>query len=430
MYKILSYVFAAVIAVTSFLGIPVYEEETGTSIIAAELFENGAFINGEIGIGFDKQSVNTVEIELESSAPAEVKIYNGDELIYQRSSSDIYRFCAFRTVETDALTLEISGGVNVKSVTVSLKQSDNKDFRVTSYFVSQYVSEENAIAPEVFEVVTDAILFGCVTFDENAEMTVNKDLLEPSLANLRNAIGDKDVNVYINILGPGSDGGIDDWYEQMDNQAEKHSKVFKTKKLEGKIAALLDEYKLDGIFFDYEYPIDMKYWSDFSRFLVRLDKATDKKIGLAVAHWDIGLSYSAMKAVDMVEVMQYDLFDDTGNHSSFTSAVDGFNAVRDYLLPREKADLGVPFYGRPANAGAYWYNYNEYADKINTNDYAETEQGGTYFNSWQTIYDKTAYAISRGLGGMMVWHYSCDVDFKSDISLFAAMDDCIKDRIK
>lgn len=427
MYKILSYVFAAVIAVTSFLGVPVYKEETGMNSVAAELTENIQAVDGKIEIGFDKQPVNTVEINLETASPAEVKIYINGEAVYYRSSSDAYRFCAFETTETDRVTVEITGEVNVKSIAVSYKRSDNKDFRVTSYFVASYISEA-VLDSKVFDVVTDAILFGCVTFDENAEITVDKPLLESSLSNLRSAIGEKDVNIHINILGPKSDSGIADWYEQMDNQAEKHSKAFKTKLLESKISALLDEYDLDGIFFDYEYPIDMKYWNDFSRFLVRLDKTTDKKIGLAVAHWDLGLSYAAIKAVDMIEVMQYDLFDEEGNHSSFTSAVDGFNAIRDYLLPREKADMGVPFYGRPANGGAYWYNYNEYADNLTENDFTETEQGKTYFNSWQTIYDKTAYALSRGLGGMMVWHYSCDIDFDNEYSLFGAMNDCINDR--
>ena len=429
MYKIFSFLIAAVIAVSSFLGVPVYKEETGLNIVASEKEVNGVIEGGRVSVEFSKQPVNTVEIKLDSAVKATVEIYNGNELIYSKDSSDLYRFCAFRTVETDVLDVVINGDVNVKSITVSLKQSYNKDFRVTSYFVSRNICEEGSVNPEVFNVVTDAILFGCVTFNENAELTVDRNLLESSLANLRSAIENKDVNVYINILGPGSDGGIADWYDQMENQAQKHSKAFKTRKLEVAIANLLEEYDLDGVFFDYEYPIEIKYWNDFSKFLVWLNKETEKKIGLAVAHWDIGLSYSAMEAIDMIEVMQYNLFDAEGNHSSFTSATDGFNAVRDYLIPRRKADLGVPFYGRPSNGGAFWYNYNEYADKIGSDDSAETEQGKTYFNSWQTIYDKTAYSLSRGMGGMMVWHYSCDTDFNSENSLFKAMYECIQDRI-
>ncbi len=425
MYKILSYVFAAVIALTSAIGLPIYKEETGLSTTAAQVSD----ASGTVSLEFEKQRVNTVEIELEGEAECEITVYNNDEVIYSRASSDAYRFCAFPTVETDKLTVKISNGT-AKSVKASFKQSENGDFRVTSYVVADRIQSASDLNPKAFDVITDAILFGCVTFDENAQMTVNTPILETALANLRNAIGDRNVNVYVNILGPGSDGGISDWNAQMANQAEKHSKAFATRRLEGQIAELLEKYNLDGIFFDYEYPIEKKSWSDFSRFLVRLNKTTDKKIGIAVAHWDLGLSYAAIRAVDMVELMQYDLFDAQGNHSSFTTAVDGFEAARDYLLPRDKADIGIPFYARPASGAAYWPSYADYAEALGKNtDYTETEYGKAYFNSWQTVYDKTAYTMSRGLGGMMVWHYSCDVyDTDSSLSLFGAMKDCINDR--
>lgn len=429
MYKFLTGIFAAIIAFTSAIGIPVYKEETGFNTVVAEIKENISLQNGKTEVSFDKQPVNTVEITFGSSSYSEIKIYNSDEIIYYRASCDKYRFCAFDTVETDLLAIEITGDADVESITVSCKQSDNADFRVTSYFVSQNITGAGSVNPDAFNVITDAILFGCVTFNENAEITVDKSLLEPALANLRNAIGDRDVNVYVNILGPGSDGGISDWYDQMANQAEKHSKAFATGLLEERLTALLDDYGFDGIFFDYEYPIESKYWNDFSRFLIKLNKTTDKKIGIAIAQWDIGLTYRAIKAVDMIELMQYDLFDEQGNHSSLTSAIGGFNAVRDYLIPRGKADLGVPFYGRPSTKDGYWPSYSQYADVLNPDDSAETDGGKAYFNSPQTIYDKTAYALSRGLGGMMVWHYSCDTDFNSDNSLFSTMQKCINDRI-
>ncbi len=425
MYRFICKILATIIAFSSILGVPMYKDEIGINHTAATVSE----FNGRADIKFNKQNVNTVEIELEAAAPAQVYIYNDNKQIYYRLSSDAYRFCAFETIETDCLTVEIIGEVNVKSVTVSFKQNDNSDFRVTSYFVAENIIEIDSVNPKVFDIVTDAILFGCVTFNENAEMSVNTDLLEPALLNLRKSIGEKNVNIYINVLGPKSDGDIDDWYEQMANQAEKHSNAFKTRKLEGQISDLIKNYDLDGMFFDYEYPIYNKYWADFSRFLVRLDKATDKKIGLAVAHWDLGLSYSAIKAVDMIELMQYDLFDSEGNHSSMASAVNGFAAIKNYFLPRAKVDLGVPFYGRPANGGAYWPSYRDYAEELADCDYAETEYGKAYFNSYQTIYDKTAYAMSRGFGGMMVWHYSCDVDdVENRLSLFGAMYKCVNDR--
>ena len=51
MYKILRFIFAAVIAVSSFFGIPVFEEETGLNTVAAEITE----FSGKSEIVFDKQ---------------------------------------------------------------------------------------------------------------------------------------------------------------------------------------------------------------------------------------------------------------------------------------------------------------------------------------------------------------------------------------
>ncbi len=431
MYKILCAVLAFIISFLSSVGLPVRKDETGNSDVlftAKNITVNGSAV---INAVFDKESdVNTVEITFDSSSEAQVVIKNGGNTVYSSTSFDAYRFCAFKTLKTDKLEITVNGYAKIKSISVSRKTADCAGFRVTSYFVSQYINTPGSVNPDVFDVVTDAILFGCVTFDRSGELVVDKALLEPSLANLRQAVGERNVNIYINVLGPDADSGIPDWYDQMDNKAAKHSEAFKSGKLESSITALLDEYGFDGIFFDYEYPIKNKYWNDFSRFIVKLDKLTDKKIGLAVASWDIGLSKAAVDCVDMLEVMQYDLFDEQGNHSSFTQAVVGYEDCRDYFIPLEKADIGLPFYGRPVNRGALWYNYRDYVDLLGKSvDYADTAEGGFYFNSWQTVYDKTAYSISRGLGGMMVWHYSCDVyDVNSEYSLFGAMRDCIADR--
>lgn len=384
----------------------------------------------ETVVEFEKQPVNTVELEFESEQMARVTISADGEVIYDRTSNDLYRFCAFETIETDSLNITVEG--NVEKLKLSYKTCTDQDFRVTSYFVADTIQDEGSVNPECFDVVTDAIIFGCVTFDEQGIISVDDKKLENALTNVRSAIGEKDVNVYFNVLGPGSDEGISDWNEQMNNQAQKHSKAFKSDKLEKGFADLAEKYNFDGIFFDYEYPIEKKYWRDFNKFIVSLDSQTDIKIGLAVAQWDLGLNYKGRKAVDMLEFMQYDLFDAQGNHSSFSTAVSAYNAAKDKNIDLEKIDLGVPFYGRPSDSGAFWPTYKDYAEVLKqNNDVCETEYGEAYFNSCQTVYDKTAYAMSRGFGGMMVWHYFCDVeDVNSDLSLFGTMKECISDRKK
>lgn len=424
MYRFICSVLTGIIAMLSVFGINLRPVETGMSETACKL-ENVR--SGETKIEFALQDINTVELTFSEEVSANVKIIANGEEIYNRTSRDIYRFCAFETVETDGLTIVCDA--DISTLTVSKKTSANKDFRVTSYFVASGIQESGSVDPKCFEVITDAIIFGCVTFDKNGDVFVEEQLLTNALNNVRNAVGNRKTNIYFNVLGPGSDPGISDWNEQMASQGKNHSAAFKTGKLEKGFADIIEKYGFDGIFFDYEYPIERKYWRDFGNFLGRLDKATDKKIGIAVAEWDLGMSYKALKCVDMIELMQYDLFDSEGNHSSFSKAVSGFEAAEKLLIPREKLDLGVPFYGRPDDSGAFWPSYDAYADKLGKNtDFAETEYGKSWFNSWQTVYDKTAYAMSRGMGGMMVWHYVCDADYENELSLFGAMNDCITDR--
>ena len=37
------------------------------------------------------------------------------------------------------------------------------------------------------------------------------------------------------------------------------------------------------------------------------------------------------------------------------------------------------------------------------------------------VYEKTAWAIGQGLGGVMVWHYTCDVPADDEYSLFRSI---------
>lgn len=430
MQKLLSGILAIIISALSAIGIPINKGGTETSERIAEIpaFEvNGRY---EARVKFKSARVNTVEIRFSQAAPAAVTVRNEGEEIYFRSSNDEYRFCAFKTVETDELSLVIEGNASVESAVVSLKNSGNSDFRITSYIVASAVLDPSSLNKDAFDVVTDAVLFGCAGFDEKGELKIDAPVFERALENVRAAIGKRRVAVHLNLLGPGPDPGIDDWTERTHNAADKHTAAFKNKNLVKEIAGALEKYDLDGVFFDYEFPLRRKDWNAFNRFILRLDRVTDGKIGLAVAVWNMAASPAVKKAVDTIEIMQYDLFDDEGNHSSFKTATDGFESVKKKLVPIKKTDLGLPFYGRPADGGARWFNYRDYASELARFDYVETERGKIYFNNVQTIYDKIAYALDVGFGGAMVWHYSCDAPDPNDpLSLFGAAGRCIKDRI-
>ena len=52
----------------------------------------------------------------------------------------------------------------------------------------------------------------------------------------------------------------------------------------------------------------------------------------------------------------------------------------------------------------------------------------TYYNSYQMIYDKVTYCIDQGIGGVMVWHYSCDAPWDSGLSLWRAIYEAVESR--
>lgn len=427
MYRVICVILSVLLFLTPF---SVNPHEVGDTVTAYQS-RNISFEAGERKfISFAKNDINTVEISFQKAEEITIDIYNGDTLIYSRRGCEQYRFCAFNTIYTDSLTIVTDKPCTITDITISLKTSTNKDFRVTAYAVASGLNESN-VTYNSFEVITDVILFGCVTFDESGNLTANEELISSSLALLRERMAENKVNIYLNILGPDADGGIDDWNEQMYNKADKHTKAFKNSALISSAVALVEKYNFDGVFFDYEYPIRLADWSAFNSFLGKLDKATDKKIGIAVSCWNFSANFGSFRHVDMIELMQYDLFDDRGNHSSFATATEGVELCEKYYVPFAKSDLGLPFYGRPADRGGYWPTYNEYAEALGNSDGCDTGSGYSYFNCRQTVYDKTAYAIDAGLGGVMVWHYSCDItDISSSLSLFGAMNECINDRIK
>ena len=429
MYKYICILLAAAAAALLIWGTSVTRKPYAQNDVVLVMKKLGEDISKELALEFKMSEVNTVELEFKDAVSARVRIFNGDVLIYERSGTEKYRFCSFATVRTSSLKVVSDVPAVVKNVRVSHCTSENSEFRVTAYAVASTVADGENVKVSDFDVITDVILFGCVTFDENGELSADKELLEKSLGVLKNAADGKDVRFYVNVLGPDSQSDSSDWNEQMNDKAERHSKAFKNKALPSELAKLAKEYGLNGVFFDYEYPLKRKYWNDFDRFIRKVrSELGEGKIGLAVSEWNLQTAGDALFHADMLELMEYDAFDENGHHSSFETFLKGHNAVKKRGVALKDVDFGLPFYGRPADSGAYWPSYKEYAQALGTaDDCTDTEFGLSYFNCRQTVYDKTAYALANDIGGIMVWHYACDATDDS-LSLFGAMKECIEDR--
>lgn len=370
--------------------------------------------------------------------------------IYQQDRVGEYRYCEIGEYTADSLKICINSSnenqYNIKSIDVlNVKNNRNEDFRVTSYLVCQWFYGNENVDAKKMNTLTDIILFGVARFDENGnvylqdldingKMVSGEIIFKDIIKNIKET--NPTAKIHCNILGP--DGTDSDDKEKLHSQAfKKNDNV-----LVENILDLLKEYNFDGIFFDYEYPHKLKSIKDYSDFLVKLDsKLEDYILGAAFSHWSCNISKDAIKVLDRVEIMAYDNMGEYNAHAEFAT-VGGAMAVKDFVkhgYDLSKCDLGLPFYGRTHGGEEAWPSYAQLAGDLENNPFkniiAKSYMNGdvsgditTSFNGVQMIKDKTAFANDYGLGGVMVWHYTCDVDYESDLSLFKAVQTALETR--
>ena len=117
---------------------------------------------------------------------------------------------------------------------IGSKEKQVENFKVTTYIRGDYVQEENSLYSEDFDIITDVILFECASFDSEGNVIYEKEKLETALKNIRNAIGERDVNITLNLLGPEWHSESDVWEEQMEAQSDEYNKAFTSGVLEDK----------------------------------------------------------------------------------------------------------------------------------------------------------------------------------------------------
>ena len=300
-----------------------------------------------------------------------------------------------------------------------------ENFRVVAYIRGEYVQTPDALYPEDFDIITDVILFECASFNNKGEIVYDKVLLETALSNIRTAIGDKDVKITLNLLGPGGKTDSTVWEEQMEAQSIEHNKAFESGVLEKNIIAILDKYDFDGVHFDYEYPLSNKAWKAYNKFLVALEKQLGNyTLGVAFVDWNNKFSRSASNAVDYFELMSYDFVDETGKHATYEHTVDILENMKLRHIDPAKVHVGLPFYSRPTDMDAYWYGYNSCYEDITKDGWYHCDDINKdfWFNTPNVIEKKTDYAINNGYGGVMIWHYNCDLPSTHEDSLIRAID--------
>lgn len=213
---------------------------------------------------------------------------------------------------------------------------------------------------------------------------------------------------------------------------EKYRKSFV-----GNCKRLVNSLNLDGIDIDWEYPTvgvagissSPDDTRNFTLLIKDLRRALGKRRVLTVASIAYGkfIDFAAIaKYVDYINIMAYDI-DNPPHHQAplFRSDMVGRlsceEAVKAHLafgVSPYKLVLGIPFYGRMLNEGAYrsykeltlLNGYQRHWDEIAKVPYM-TDSTGHYICSYEDVLSircKCAFIKQCGLRGAMYWEYGCD----------------------
>jgi chitinase len=242
------------------------------------------------------------------------------------------------------------------------------------------------------------------------------------------------------------------------------------KKFASSCSAMVEQYNLDGVDIDWEYPgfkgEDNVYRAEdrenftlmfkaLRESLDELSKKTDKvyQLTTAVPEFKEFLDKTDMdkasQYLDYVNIMAYDFHvggsDTVGHHSNLYSTKNskrsGHQGITDYIaagVPAEKLVLGVPFYGRSwimrdstnrgieamadsavRAGGGYTYIKDSLVGKNGFKRYWDKEAQAPYLfnhsNNQLVVYDdeeaikiKCEYVKKNKMAGMMFWEYSDD----------------------
>jgi chitinase len=183
---------------------------------------------------------------------------------------------------------------------------------------------------------------------------------------------------------------------------------------------LVNQYGLDGVDIDWEYPNDGSSATNFSTMMSQLSNAMHSRGKLltaaVVATGGSSILSSVFGYVDFLNLMAYD--GGGSNHSTYDYAVQSFTYWTGRGLPASKAVIGVPFYGRSST------EYVSYSDILARGGSAYSDSfNGIGYNGITTIKSKTNLAFDRSAGGIMIWELSQDTN--NQYSLLTAINEVV-----
>lgn len=264
--------------------------------------------------------------------------------------------------------------------------------------------------------IVDMVPFDKVTHINYAFVIPNEDGTLKTIANgwkledLVEQAHEQDVPVLISVGG----WGHDETFEILAANPEARATLVQ------ELVDFVEQYNLDGVDMDWEYPDPVSESPDSAEnYLLLMQalgeemRARDKLLTAAVValgYYGEGVDTAVFDEVDFLNLMVYDKGE--GHHSDFQYALDAIAYWQARGLTPEKTVLGLPFYGRPRLT-----SYREIVeDDPNAVRLDEVERYGQmeYYNGIPTIQQKTELALEKA-SGVMIWTLAQDTQDETSL---------------
>lgn len=297
---------------------------------------------------------------------------------------------------------------------------ENKDFKVVGYYSEIF---KDPIDKNVqFDKLTHIIYAFLIPAEDGSLIGIEKP---EKLKELVKKGHKNQVKVLIAIGGWSYKNiPLDATFEKMAAEDETRKRFI------AQVMKFVDEYDLDGVEIDWEYPDIGVSSQNYEKLVLGLSEALKEKRKYLTAAlngaWSENegpsvskaITENCLKAFDWISVMAYDMNNE--QHSPFWFAQTSIAYWINRGVPKGKIVIGVPFYARPS-----WKQYRDLVAEDKENAYKDHVKGDpldSYYNGINTIKEKTRLALKNASGVMT---FDMNEDTMDDLSLLKAINDTI-----